>query len=269
MMGVKLSRGTLRRTLQAWGLRTYATIPRPRLNQSDEANRLAFTEHVLRDPIILRDLCYTDEHKVNVECVRRGRVWSAGPAEPQRFVSTDGHAAYSCQVWGAVSVKEGGMFLRILPVVERGEQTQSAKHDAITYAGVLTEFYESVWVEKGGGVIFMDDNCRMHRSGDVAAHLHRFRRLAYWPPRSPEFNAIEYVWREMDMRLEAYKHLVHDYQSFLRAVQVAFYDVATPDRVLGHVQSVLGNVQAVNERKGSNKGLELPFRHPYAFKVSS
>lgn len=91
-------------------------------------------------------------------------------------------------VFGAISSKAGATVLHIFP---DGEST-TAEH----YLAVLRDIVEPFIVGaagRGHNLVYQQDNCPIHMTGEVRDRLRRFRMLDSWPPHSPDISPVEMV----------------------------------------------------------------------------
>ena len=111
-----------------------------------------------------------------------GRVWRTTGTryKPENTIEKT-TSRFSMMFWGCIS----GNGSRVL--LKTPKRFKSADYiDLLKTAGIDT---------LGEDQFFMDDNCPIHRSGEVKQWLHdNGIGKEFWPPYSPDFNPIENVW---------------------------------------------------------------------------
>lgn len=104
----------------------------------------------------------------------------------------------------------------------------------------------------GSDAVFMDDNARAHRAGDVDAYLSEvgIRRLD-WPARSPDLNPIEHLWDFLKRRVRA----VHPAPQNIRELKIAItaeWERIPQELIKNLVQSMPRRIAAVISARGGH-----------------
>jgi transposase len=110
--------------------------------------------------------------------------------------------------------------------------------------------------------VLQDDNAGPHRDSSLFCTRRLFNRWVTWPPRSPELNAIEYVWSDMEAHLDRAAFLADSKETWKRLLTGLFFSVSAR-RVQGHVVTCMSNAAKVYKMGGANHFVEVPFKHPY------
>lgn len=104
----------------------------------------------------------------------------------------------------------------------------------------------------GKDAIYMDDNARAHRSGDVDAYMQEvgIRRLD-WPARSPDLNPIEHVWDLLKRRVRTAQPPPQNIRELKRVIS-AEWEHIPQDIIKNLVESMPRRLHAVITARGSH-----------------
>jgi len=139
---------------------------------------------------VYHNVAFTDEKLFNMSYLHRPRVrWVLNANDPRRFIAAPKATAFQCMVLGGIHPVLGASPLVIF----------TSTVDTYAYSRALTGVILP-WLMGHPGAIFMQDNAAPHSTDVVRGVIRTCRRLTHWPPNSPDFNPIEYVWGAMEQR---------------------------------------------------------------------
>lgn len=117
---------------------------------------------------------------------------------------------------------------------------------------VLIPYAQPALTALGENSIFMDDNARAHRSGDVEAYMLEvgIRRLD-WPARSPDLNPIEHVWDVLKRRVRSVQPAPQTIRE-LKNVITAEWERIPQETIKDILASMPRRMQAVISARGGH-----------------
>ncbi|MCS3672422.1 transposase [Salinibacter ruber] len=212
-LGIEVHPETVRRALRRLGFSW--TRPRRRLPPTDGEEyqrRMAKVVEAIGKVGTETTVLFEDETEIKRFPPIR-RMWQ--PVGRQRAVDVPSNNE-DFAFYGVVDVLEGGVYAERYPK-EISEHTIS--------------FLESVLARTTGQVLLIWDQARWHTSQAVSGWVDRHDRLEVLllPPRSPETNPIEDLWREMKRAVAACLERSLDR---LEEACLQFLDRQTPDDIL-------------------------------------
>ena len=189
--GLTLHRSTMRRIIKAHGYHNWRAKERPYLTEEQAKRRFEWAqEHrnwTLDDwkKVIWSDECSVERGsgKQRVWCFRTAaQKWDKNMIEP---VKTSQET--KVMVWASCWY-DG--FSDLVPMVRDGESTAKG-YSAASYIAVLDEVLPQIY---SPGLIFMQDNARVHTAGVTKnwLEIHGIEVME-WPPYSPDLNPIEHL----------------------------------------------------------------------------
>ena len=132
---------------------------------------------------------------------------------------------------GAVSLEWGGLLPHIFP-------PDTMMNECI-YNDLMNVKYRP-WLEAHPAAIWQQDNALPHVSASAREVLRTLRRLAFWPPNSPDYNPIEFVWGAMKKAL--YKVHFNRQEDLLAALLEEWRHQTHPQVFRGHLNRALDNL---------------------------
>lgn len=245
--GVEVSLWTVRRRLLAANIRSYRPARGPKLLREHRVARLQFARNcaswTLED---WNKVLFSDEARISLCGEDRRRRVLRRPRERYAEVCFEEITPYgggSVMFWAAINSTERTE----LVFIENG--TLNAHRYIME---VLIPYAQPTLTALGEDSIFMDDNARPHRSGDVEAYMQEvgIRRLD-WPARSPDLNPIEHVWDVLKRRVRSVQPAPQNIRELKRVIAEEWERI--PQNVIKNiVESMPRRIQAVILARGGH-----------------
>jgi hypothetical protein len=200
--GIDASEWAVQRALKRRGYSKRTAQRAPHIRPAQAAKRLQFRiKHLAKPDNWLQHVVFTDEASFSTLLNGKAKVLrKKGERDaPECIQHTHNSGRGSFMVWGAIGYgwKSELVFLR--PSGKRGVTAKSYDEQVLDahlgpIAGWATEFDPQTFV--------IGDNAPVHsRKATQATRLRYKINSIDWPPSSPDFNAIETVWRIIKQRL--------------------------------------------------------------------
>jgi hypothetical protein len=165
------------------------------------------------------------------------------------------HVKDICQmVWAGIWL--GGRTK--LVIMERDfSEGQRGRGGGYTTKSYLKALEEGFIEHYEPGTIFQQDNAKIHRSYVAQRWFERHGiHVMEWPPRSPDLNPIEPVWRMLKRKLyELYPNLLHcgtseaDWKLFRECISEA-WDVLDQNKIDSIIRSMPQRVSETRKARG-------------------
>ena len=225
-------------------------IQRPLQIRDDRQLRLKYCLSVKRQ--VFDRLVFVDEKVVHFggpNANRYVRVYH--PDDPLRFEAHRGQSVLKLHFVGAMS-RDGGKLLHFFP-----------RPESVTSYDVNEFLVRLRPLMKSEDVLLMD-NCPIHKEVLVQRTIATMPHLKFYPPRSPELNAIEYVWSHMENIIQYSPGVpgLPTKDAGMRIIRRAWEVASHAPRCSRHAERVWLNMQTVAAKKGDNRYIETPFRIP-------
>ncbi|KAJ5743349.1 transposase [Penicillium manginii] len=253
------SRSTIKRFLRSKFLQRYRARRCIPISRENARKRVQFCRNwrTERYNSQLQSFIFSDECSVqripnlNGQYITRLR----GEAYRQGMVQVKVHVKDICQmVWAGIWL--GGRTK--LVVMERdfseGQRGHGGGYTTKSYLKALEEGFIEHYEP---GTIFQQDNAKIHRSYVAQRWFERHGiHVMEWPPRSPDLNPIEPVWRMLKRKLyELYPNLLHfgtseaDWKLFRECISEA-WDVLDQNKIDSIIRSMPQRVSETRKARG-------------------
>lgn len=231
-----VSATTVRRDLQASGLKCYRRPKRTLLLEADVARRLRFCKDYVDRPLkFFMRIMFTDEKWF--DSCDNGDVYQWARKRGDVRSREQAQDAAKVFVWGGIAV--GKKVLQIIDLTDSRGMTGEIFIDQ-----VLRPTRKALQ-----GSLLMMDGARAHWTPAVAAELkkHKVDTLSGWPARSPDLNPIEGLWAVLAKRVA--NRGPWGKEDLARYVREEF-DSISQDEIDSFVLSFPGRLQRCCEIKG-------------------
>lgn len=244
---VQVSLWTVRRRLLAANLHSRRPARGPKLLREHRVVRLHFAQNCVSwtqedwDRVL-----FSDEARISLYGEDRRRRVLRRPEERYAEVCFEEITPYgggSVMFWAGIN----SLDRTELVFIENG--TLNA-HRYVTE--ILSPYVQPTLAVLGENSIFMDDNARAHRSGDVGAYMMEvgIRRLD-WPARSPDLNPIEHVWDLLKRRVRSVQPAPQTITELKNAI-TAEWERIPQETIRGILTSMPRRMQAVISARGGH-----------------
>lgn len=203
----------------------------PILSRPHLALRENFHQRLLANMHQVRYIVWTDESYISYNPVPHGQKGFCVTLEDPRRNKPAHKEEKKLMIHGAASLEWGGIAPKIFPINTTMNET--------VYVNLLNSHYSS-WMRTHPAAVWQQDNAPCHVSSSSLSVLKTYRHLAYWPPNSPDFNPVEFVWMSMKKALHARRFRS---ESDLREGIILEWGIQTlPSVFLSHVNRALDNM---------------------------
>ncbi len=189
------SKSTVHRYLQIQLFQRATAIRKPLLRAANVERRLLFAQDLSgMDKEFFGRILWSDETMVRAyPSTRKIQVWVRKTVEDENMAinPTIQHGGVSVMFWGCFSRRAWGPL-----IVCEGKQK------AADYLKLIQDHVEPELEASEVPLIFMQDNCSIHKAKTVMDHLAQKEiQTLDWPPQSPDLNPIENVWAIIKQKL--------------------------------------------------------------------
>ena len=183
---ISISKTSIRRYLSATGQR-YVVRKFPRQNSMTLALRARWASYCVSNRDFFDRLVFSDEKRFEIEPVPGGSrvLFSPNPHDPRRTRATAGRHRYNIMVFGMFFPRGGTSCLTFVPSGSDGTVT------AGYYRSLLRGFIADNMKASAPNGILLEDNASSHRANSYLAVPFDRVNHGFYPPYSPDFNAIE------------------------------------------------------------------------------
>lgn len=214
----------------------------PILTAGHLALREAYHVNLLRVRDQIPNILWTDETYVAYHPAQvKQRAFCTHTEDPRRNQQAP-RDPRRIMFHGCVSLRGGGLPIFAFP--EGQMMTDSVYLDLLhaefqTPHPVATSIFQYLLLDEI--IIWMQDNAPAHTSANIMNVLQKFRRLSFWPPNSPDFNPIEFVWGAVKKAIELKKW--DSRQEMVAAVRTEWAHQTHPTVFWGHTLRALENLE--------------------------
>jgi hypothetical protein len=199
--GQRVSVRQIQKDLHREQLRPYVRKALPTRSRTDFAKRKAFAENHRK--LEWKKVVFSDESWLCCN-ERTGRTqWASSCKEVLALERKARWNVPSIMVWGSVGYNFRGPLIIFPSKKSEGGELRQFRLDA---AGYVRRCLSAIvpLLDKGKR-IFQQDGARSHAARSTMEYLSRKKVavLADWPPYSPDLNAIERIWKELNARVGA------------------------------------------------------------------
>lgn len=234
---------TVRKFLRSEGF--HGRIPRkkPFISAQNIQKRLEFANtHLDKTFEFWKTVLFTDESKFNIfGCDGKGKVWRKTNEELKlkNLKATVKHGGGSVMVWGAMAAAGVGNLVFVEGIMDHRQYLTILQQNLLPSIEKLN---------LGDQWIFQQDNDPKHTARIVKEWiLYNVPKQLYSPPQSPDLNAIEHLWDELERRIRKFE--IKNKDSLKTALQQAWAEI-TPDVTENLVLSMPRRMQAVVDSNG-------------------
>jgi transposase len=224
--GRRVSQRTMRRVRRQLRYHPVHVSVKPALSEVHMAQRLAWCREHLHDNV--RQLGFMDEMGVCIDHHRRLYWIKAGEARPVRESNS---VMVRLNVWGAIWF-DGKSSLHITK-----DNFNARKYEEVLEAHLSPEL-------PLGRRRFIQDGVPWHWSRAVADWFtdHKIRLVTDFPAKSPDLNAMEYVWGWMKYKIADSEP--HDERTLRQAIEVQWEDLqqSTIRHFIEHITTVMREI---------------------------
>lgn len=245
--GAQVSLWTVRRRLLAADIRSRRPARAPKLLREHRIARLRFARNCLSwTPGNWSSVLFSDEARICLHGEDRRRRVLRRPGERYADVCFEEITPYgggSVMFWAGVTSN----YRTEIVFIENGSLNA---HRYITE--ILSQNAQPALTVIGEDAIYMDDNARAHRSGDVDAYMQEvgIRRLD-WPARSPDLNPIEHVWDLLKRRVRSVQPPPQNIRELKRVISTEWEHIPQ-DTIKSQVGSMPRRLHAVIAARGGH-----------------
>ena len=187
---------------------------------------------ILRHMSVLPVIVWTDECCIAYNPANPNqKTFCVSRDDPRRNVPQP-QETRKFMIHGAVSLEWGGLPVHIFPA-------DTIINDAV-YADLINVHYRP-WLECHPAAIWQQDNATPHTSAAVMSILRNFQRLSFWPPHSPDFNPIEFVW--MALKASLYSHEFHSEAELASIIHSEWRRLTQPFMFRSQLDRALENLE--------------------------
>jgi len=213
------------------------------VRDANKLKRLDFCTKILLNPDLLKKIIFTDESCIQLE--RHKRVLWKKQDDKLMVLRSKAKYPVKVHVWAGISWC-GATQIVIMPDKTR---INSKIYQDILSKGLLPFVKENY---PNGDYIFQADSAPAHKSGDTLNFV-RKNNLPYdplfWPPESPDLNAIENLWHELKEFLRGTKK-PNNLRELQEGIGQFWSEKVTKEKCQKYIKHVLNVVPCVFENKG-------------------
>ena len=220
---------------------------KPLLNDGHKLRRLQYVAWAMSNPDKWERQIFSDEKLVDASRHCRKFIWCT-PGKEHRQYRAKGGNRISYMMWSSMSIREGDMRVGTLHHL-------IGRQNRWTYIKRLQKaFKEPIYAGiKNGTRIFQQDNCPYHVTDEVMEVIrNNSRRNVSWPPRSPDFSPIEFLWGEMERYMSDYKASVTSKAQLAALCKQAFAACSTVEHIRKYKRIAWCNMMKALKRGGGN-----------------
>jgi len=226
-------------------MKKYSLMRVPSLTQSHKQKRLDYIYGYNKD--LMDKTLYTDEKWFYLQRLQCGR-WSAGvyafdKKTRHRYVKETKNKS-KVQLWAGISRKGCTP-----PVIMHGNV------DANMYCKVLEAGISADMSKKmvDGDVIFQQDNAPCHTAQYTDNYLQTKKWCTFkWPPHSPDFSPIEFLWAALTAQLDLVWH-PSNLRDAITAITHIWPIVTSPAAIQSYFDRAMHNMMQSMVVDGSNE----------------
>lgn len=197
--GTLISISQVQRDLHCAKLKAYVRPSHPTRSRQDQRTRREFA----RKPIPWRRIVFSDESWLCCN-ERTGRIqWSKSRKKVLPLEKKARWNVASIMVWGCVGYNFKGPLIIFPSKVNQDGELRQFRLDAQGYVRRCLSTVAPRLVRENR--VFQQDGARSHAARSTIEYLHRkgVDFIASWPPYSPDLNAIERVWKDLNTNVGA------------------------------------------------------------------
>ena len=241
-VGKQVSGRTVRRRLSETGLNARRPRKKPQLTEHHRRLRLGWAvTHRGWTSDDWKNVLFSDKSKVSLGSDGALYVWRRRGEEflPECCDRTVQHAA-SVMVWGSMCWHGVGSLVKL-----------EGRLNSTAYQRVLEEhMIADAEAMIGEDFVFQQDNAPIHTSRSTRQWLREHDvTLLEWPPKSPDANPIENLWRDMKTAANRFQPTTSD--ELWDALQEAWQQIPLA-HIRNLVESVPRRLDAIRTAKGGN-----------------
>jgi transposase len=171
---------------------------------------------------------------------------------------TFGSGRKKIMLWGCIAYNKKGPLVRLeLPEMvgeKRGSGLNGAKYVEQVIMGPLKEFVEELKKERGGDIFVVEDGAPAHTSrvAKIARNEIGIKTMTH-PPRSPDLNPIEPLWRTLKARVAKAAESRSTVEKLWKVAQHVWDEISVED-INSYTSTMDDRVKAVKKAKGWHTG---------------
>ena len=219
------------------------------LNAKHKKKRMRFCRWAKAFPQNYNSIIWSDESWKYLEKRVRRFVWiTKGVNDYKQYVAIGAEQTISCQVWGAVSFKDGNMRVSSLQILHGNQAGPD-------YVRTMERALKEDVYDSG---LFQHDNAPSHTSWKAKNFLDRLlarKRMGNirWPPRSPDLSPIEYIWGRW---MDKFKGSISTAEQFERLTIMAWHHCTTQQYLAIYRDRGLASIEKCIALNGGNKYMD-------------